>query len=62
MTTTDTPRLHLRPWDDKDAPALYELARDPRIGMLCADGSRTSASTMPTRRCRPSWRHRTATR
>ena len=35
MTTIDTPRLHLRPWDDKDAPALYELARDPRIGMLC---------------------------
>ena len=35
MTIIDTPRLHLRPWDDKDAPALYELARDPRIGMLC---------------------------
>ena len=35
MTIIDTPRLHLRPWDDTDAPALYELARDPRIGMLC---------------------------
>ena len=35
MTIIDTPRLHLRPWDDKDAPELYELARDPRIGMLC---------------------------
>ena len=35
MTTIDTPRLHLRPWKDMDAPELYELARDPRIGMLC---------------------------
>ena len=35
MTTIDTPRLHLRPWSDADAPALFELARDPRIGMLC---------------------------
>ena len=31
MTIIDTPRLRLRPWDDKDAPELYELARDPRI-------------------------------
>ena len=35
MTTIDTPRLHLRPWSDADAPALFELAHDPRIGMLC---------------------------
>ena len=35
MTTIDTPRLHLRPWNDTDAAELYELARDPRIGMLC---------------------------
>ena len=35
MTTIDTPRLHLRPWNDMDAPELYELGRDPRIGMLC---------------------------
>lgn len=35
MTIIDTPRLHLRPWNDTDAPELYELARDPRIGMLC---------------------------
>lgn len=35
MTIIDTPRLHLRPWNDTDAPALYELARDPRIGTLC---------------------------
>ena len=35
MTLIDTPRLHLRPWSNADATALFELARDPRIGMLC---------------------------
>ena len=35
MTIIDTPRLRLRPWGDTDAPALFELARHPRIGMLC---------------------------
>ena len=35
MTIIFTPRLRLRPWNDMDAPELYELARDPRIGMLC---------------------------
>ena len=35
MTIIDTPRLRLRPWSDMDAPDLYALARDPRIGMLC---------------------------
>ena len=35
MTIIDTPRLRLRPWNDMDVPELYELARDPRIGMLC---------------------------
>lgn len=30
-----TQRLRLRPWNDMDAQELYELARDPRIGMLC---------------------------
>ena len=35
MTIIDTPRLHLRPWSNADATALFELARDPRIGMLC---------------------------
>lgn len=35
MTIINTPRLRLRPWKDMDAPELYELARDPRIGMLC---------------------------
>lgn len=27
-----TERLVLRPWEDSDAPALFELARDPRVG------------------------------
>ena len=35
MTVIETPRLRLRPWCEADAPALFELARDPRIGMLC---------------------------
>ena len=35
MTFIFTPRLRLRPWNDMDAPELYELARDPRIGTLC---------------------------
>lgn len=35
MTVIETPRLHLRPWCEADATALFELARDPRIGMLC---------------------------
>ena len=35
MTTIDTERLRLRPWSRSDAPALYELAKDPRIGMAC---------------------------
>lgn len=35
MTFIFTPRLRLRPWNDADATALFELARDPRIGMLC---------------------------
>ena len=28
----ETSRLIMRPWLDGDAPALYELARDPRVG------------------------------
>ena len=35
MTVIETPRLRLRPWSNADATALFELARDPRIGMLC---------------------------
>ena len=35
MTIIETPRLRLRPWCEADATPLFELARDPRIGMLC---------------------------
>ena len=35
MTVIETPRLRLRPWCEADATTLFELARDPRIGMLC---------------------------
>ena len=35
MTVIKTPRLRLRPWCEADATPLFELARDPRIGMLC---------------------------
>ena len=48
-----TQRLCLRPWIDADAPALFELARDPRIGMLCGwkpfeliDDAREALSTV----------------
>ena len=27
-----TPRLLLRPWEESDAEALYELAKDPDVG------------------------------
>lgn len=30
--TLQTDRLILHPWCDDDAPALFELARDPRVG------------------------------
>ena len=53
MTIIDTPRLHLRPWSGADAPALFELARHPRIGMLCGwkpferiDDARQALSTV----------------
>ena len=48
-----TQRLCLRHWSDADAPALFELARDPRIGMLCGwkpfeliDDAREALSTV----------------
>lgn len=48
-----TQRLCLRPWSDADAPALFELARDPRIGILCGwkpfeliDDAREALSTV----------------
>ena len=53
MTVIETPRLHLRPWCEADATALFELARDPRIGMLCGwkpferiDDAREALSTV----------------
>ena len=53
MTTIETPRLRLRPWSNADATALFELARDPRIGMLCGwkpferiDDAREALSTV----------------
>lgn len=53
MTFIETPRLRLRPWNDMDAPELYELGRDSRIGMLCGwkpferiDDAREALSTV----------------
>ena len=53
MTFIETPRLRLRPWRNTDAPALFELARDPHIGMLCGwkpferiDDARQALSTV----------------
>ena len=31
----ETERLCLRPWREEDAPALYRLASDPRVGPPC---------------------------
>ena len=28
----ETERLVLRPWEKSDAEALYEIAKDPRVG------------------------------
>lgn len=42
MTIIDTPRLRLRPWRATDAPHLYELAKDPRIGLACGWAPHTS--------------------
>ncbi len=33
--TLETDRLILRNWDSDDAPAYYNLAKDPEIGPLC---------------------------
>lgn len=35
-------RLALRPWVDADAPALFELARDPRVGTAAGWPATTS--------------------
>lgn len=34
MKTLTTERLILRPWREEDAPALYEYAKDPRVGPI----------------------------
>lgn len=34
-----TPRLLLRPWEESDAEALYELAKDPDVGPAAAGTS-----------------------
>ena len=39
MTIIDTARLRLRPWRAADAPDLYELAKDPRIGEVRGKGA-----------------------
>ena len=42
MTIIDTARLRLRPWRGTDAHSLYELAKDPRIGLACGWPPHTS--------------------
>lgn len=34
MRTLETERLILRPWTEEDAQALYDYARDPRVGPM----------------------------
>lgn len=41
-TILHTPRLVLRPWEEADAPACYEYAKDPRIGPMCGWEPHTS--------------------
>lgn len=42
MAVYETERLILRPWEDGDASALYEYARDPRIGLSAGWPAHTS--------------------
>lgn len=35
LHTLETERLYLRPWDDFDADELFELAKEPEIGLWC---------------------------
>lgn len=35
MSEMETERLLLRPWQKEDAPACYELAKDPDVGPMC---------------------------
>lgn len=38
----ETPRLILRPWEDADAPNLYEYAKDPAVGPIAGWPPHTS--------------------
>lgn len=42
MISFETHRLLLRPWEDKDAGALYEYARDPAVGPIAGWPPHTS--------------------
>lgn len=41
-TVIGTRRLILRPWEDADAPDLYEYAKDPRVGPIAGWPPHTS--------------------
>ena len=41
-TTLETERMILRPWREQDAAALYEYARDPRVGPAAGWPAHTS--------------------
>ncbi|NCB51133.1 MAG: N-acetyltransferase [Clostridia bacterium] len=43
MKTIETERLLLRPWREDDAEALFEYAKDPRIGPMAGWPPHTSA-------------------
>ena len=42
MTTFETPRLLLRPWEETDAEALYKYAKDPAVGPIAGWPPHTS--------------------
>ena len=42
MTTLETPRLLLRPWEERDARSLYKYAKDPAVGPIAGWPSHTS--------------------
>lgn len=38
----ETERIYMRKWQESDAPALYELAKDPEVGYPCGWPAHTS--------------------
>lgn len=42
MTKLETPRLLLRPWEDKDAESLYKYAKAPAVGPIAGWPPHTS--------------------